>query len=240
MATAGGARGSGPERAFAPELPATGAVTLDAEESSHLVRSRRVRVGEAVVLFDGRGTTRIGSLRKADGRAAVVEVEGDYPARAPARRVRLAVSLPEAGRADRLVGALAELGVETLAPLVCERTPPGRGDLAARRTQRWERLAREAAKVNGAARVLAFHSPLAFAEALREVAVLLDPDPGLPPLLDVVPARGPPWILIGPEGGFSGAELAAARAAGCAAARLGNLVLRTETAAVAAAAILSS
>lgn len=238
MATAGGARGPGPERAFAPELPEAGRVVLDAQESAHLVRSRRVRPGETVVLFDGRRATRRGRLVDADPRAAVVEIQGDYPDRAPDRVVRLAASLPESGRADRMVSTLAELGVAEFAPLSCARTPPARAARAAGRAARWARLAREAAKVNGCARVLQVHPPLDFAAAVQAGAVLLDPDPAAPALDRVLgDARETPWLLVGPEGGFTGQELREAAARGTPVAGVVASALRTETAAAAAAAV---
>src|SRR5262245_27595219 len=138
MATRGAARGPGPERAWHAPLPAAGPVTLCADESAHLVRVRRVRAGDPVVLFDGTGTTRAGRLVAADPRAAVVMVEGDAEDREPSRRITLAVSPPEPGRADELVQSLAWLGVSRLVPLVCERTPRGRDDLVSRRRTRWE------------------------------------------------------------------------------------------------------
>lgn len=239
MATAGGARGSGPERAYcAPDLPVTGRVVLDPEESAHLVRSRRVRPGETVVLFDGRNATRRGRLLEAAPRAAVVEIEGDYPDRRPARALRLAVSLPEGGRADRMVAALAELGVAEFAALQCTRTPPGRKRLVDRRAERWARLAREAAKVNGCSRLLAVGVPLQFEEAIAAGAVLLDPDPAAPALAaSLGDDPSPPWILVGPEGGFTQEEVQAALTVGARTARLGDVALRTDTAAVAAAAV---
>ena len=93
MATLGGARGAGPERAFAEPLPASGRVVLGPEESKHLVRVRRAERGVAVVLFDGLGATRAAILEVADARAAVLTVLGDAPDREP-RTLQLAVSLP--------------------------------------------------------------------------------------------------------------------------------------------------
>jgi len=239
MATAGGARGSGPERAFAATLPAAGEVVLDAEESAHLVRSRRAQPGDEVVLFDGAGASRAGILLAADPRAARVRIAGDYPDRAPARRVRMAVALPEMGRADRMVAALAELGVAELACLACARAAAGRREQAQRRAARWVRLAREACKVNGAARALALAPPLAFDLALEQGAVLLDPDPAAPTLSSLAAVLDPAaWILVGPEGGFTASERESAAGAGVAVARIGTTALRVETAAIAAAAVL--
>jgi 16S rRNA (uracil1498-N3)-methyltransferase len=214
---------------------------LSADESAHLVSVRRVRVGDAVVLFDGRGGTALCRLVEAAPRAALVRVEGPYPDREPERAVVLAVSPPEAGRLDVLVSGLAELGVSRLIPLLAERTPAGRGDLVLGRQSRFTRLALDAAKVNGRSRLLEVSPPAALERLLGESGpglVLLDPDPGLPPLPDCLPASGPlPWLLVGPEGGFTESELERGKRAGGRLARLGHVALRTGTAALAAAAV---
>ncbi len=240
MATAGAARGSGPERAFAAPLPTSGDVVLDGEESAHLVRSRRARAGDPVVLFDGAGASRAGTLLEADPRAARVRVEGEYPDRRPSRLARLAVALPEMGRADRMVQALAELGVGELVHLACARGDPKRAEQAERRRGRWEKLAREACKVNGCARTMAFGSSLTLDAALAAGAILLDPDPdGVPLAAAALADDCAGWLLVGPEGGFTEAEVQAAHeAAGCFVARLGATALRVETAAIAAAAVI--
>lgn len=238
MATAGGQRGGGPERAHAPDLASGPAVRLSPEESRHLVRVRRARAGDVVVLFDGRGGSAVGTLVEADPRAACVRVEGPYPDREPRREVTLAVALPEPPRADLLVGVLAEMGVARLVPLLTARTHPRRAAMAVERAPRWHRLAVEAAKVNGRARLLEIAEPLPYARALAAPAVLLDPDPGAPLLPGLLPATGAlPRLLVGPEGGFTPGELDEARAAGVPRARLGAAVLRVENAALAAAAI---
>jgi 16S rRNA (uracil1498-N3)-methyltransferase len=243
VATAGGARGPGPERAYCRPLPSTGRVELDRDESHHLVRVRRARDGDAVVLFDGEGGTRLGRLAAADPRGATVEIVGPYPDREPARHVVVAAALPAGARADDLVATLAELGAAALVPLVCERSGGAPEDLARRRAERFLRLAREAAKVNGRSRLLRVEGAMSPAGVAAEARfpgcrVLLDPDPTLPGLADVLGARpGPCVLLVGPEGGFTDAEVDACREAGAAAASLGACALRTETAAAAAAAI---
>jgi len=239
VATAGGARGSGPERAWHPTLTEDGEVVLDPQESAHLVRSRRARVGDAVVLFDGRGATRAAEVVTADPRAARLRLAGPAPDRTPRLALHLAVSLPEMGRADRMIATLAELGVAVLAPLEAARTPAGRTVQAERRGERWARLAREACKVNGCARALVVEAPLTLASALAAGAVLLDPDPAVPDLArNVGQVHAARWLVVGPEGGFTAEEIAAAAGAGAFVARLGAPALRIETAAVAAAAVV--
>ncbi len=242
MATRGDGRGAGPERAYVAHLPDEGQVTLEAEESRHLLRARRVEPGDVVVLFDGQGQGRFAELLPGDGRVATLAIGAPAPSRTPARDVRIACSLPEAGRADDLVAVLAELGVAVLQPLVCARTDPKRADLPARRVKRWARLIREAAKVNGCDRFLVVKESqplLAFLSGLApEAALLLDPDPAAPSLVDLLPAKGPlPWLLVGPEGGFADGELSQCRDAGLRTAQLGASALRIGTAASSAAAI---
>jgi 16S rRNA (uracil1498-N3)-methyltransferase len=166
----------------------------------------------------------------------------DAPDREPARALTLAVSPPEPPRADDLVQALAWLGVSRLVPLVCERTPRGRADLAVTRRARWDRLVREAAKGNGRSRVLEVVEARTLAGLTQapppEGLVLLDPDPQAPPLATRIPAQGPlPWLLVGPEGGFTASEVAAAQQVGATVARLTQTALRVELAAVAAASV---
>lgn len=241
MATAGGGRGPGPERAFCASLPLAGEVTLDPEESAHLVRVRRVGAGEPVVLFDGRGATRLARLLVAEPRGARLVLEGDAPDREPARALVVAASIPEPTRADVLVEGLAWLGVTRWVPLVCARTPAGRVELVLRRHERWGRLAREAAKGNGRSRLLEVAAPCRLGDLLgaapSEGFVMLDPDPAAPPLLSLLARSGPrPWLLVGPEGGFLPSEMQAAFTAGARVATLGATALRVEQAALAAAA----
>lgn len=240
MATTGAGRGAGAERAWHAELDGAAVgceVVLDREESAHLVRSRRARVGDAVVLFDGEGTLRAGELVGADPKAACVRLGGAYPARDPARRVRMAIALPEMGRCDRMLAMLAELGVAEVVPLTCTRADPGRPAQAVKRGARWAKLAREALKVNGASRALQVGAARALDNLVTEGAIVLDPDPAARPLEEALAGACPtPWVLVGPEGGFTRDELETTCTAGGTIARLGAPALRVETAAVAAAA----
>jgi 16S rRNA (uracil1498-N3)-methyltransferase len=241
VATAGGSRGPGAERAYASPLPAHGEVVLSPDESAHLVRVRRAEAGDEVVLFDGEGATRRARLVTADARAARLTVLADAPDREPTLALVVAASPPETARADLLVEQLAWLGVARWIPLLCARTPGERGAAVLRRRERFERLAREAAKGNGRSRVLEVADPVTLDALLARPPaprlVVLDPDPAAPRLVDLAASgHGSLCCLIGPEGGFTETELQACLTAGARVAALSACVLRVEQAAVTAAA----
>jgi len=212
-------------------------------EADHALRVLRLRVGDDVVLFDGRGREVEGRIREASSHSFEVETVG------PVRRVSmptvgsltLAVATPKASRADWLVEKCAELGVEALWFLRTSRASvvPGDGKL-----QRWRRKAVEAAKQAGAARVMTVEAP----RSLVVVAGLLDgsasvlyadPSAATTPLLEVLPTAcdRDTVLFVGPEGGFTAEEIACIEHAGGRGVLLGTLTLRVETAAIAAAAI---
>ncbi len=175
----------------------------------------------------------------------MVRTTGVAPDREPARRVRVATALPDPGRLDRMLAGLAEIGVAEVAWLEGERSRAGAGDLVARRRGRWERLCCEAAKSNGRSRYPVLAAEGAGLDAFLAAADgpfrLLDPDPALPGLLETVPADGPlPWVLVGPAGGWTSGEVRRSEARGAVRARLGQTVLRVDTAALAAAAIMAA
>ncbi|MFO0934081.1 MAG: RsmE family RNA methyltransferase [Planctomycetota bacterium] len=197
---------------------------LSADESHHLVRARRVAVGDEVVLFDGVGTTRLGRLVATGRDGADVEVLGPAPDRVPRREVVVATAWPDGARADDLVAALAELGVTTVVPLRTARAQEDVGARVDRRRERYARLAIEAAKVNGRARLLEVAAPAPLATVLASrgdgAGVLLDTDPALPPLAATLGTARRVVLLVGPEGGFTPAELDEAARAGFARASL--------------------
>lgn len=242
MATAGAARGAGPERAYASPLPEHGRVVLDADETHHLVRARRVAVGDAVVLFDGRGGSRHARLVAVRGAAAALDVDGPAPDREPARRVVVATAWPDGARADDLVATLAELGVAEVVPIRSARANDDPAPRVERRRERFDRLVREAAKVNGRSRLLvvatACRLDAVLAATVGSRRVLLDTAPGLLPLAAAVGDATTVVLLVGPEGGFTEDEVAMATAAGATPASLGACALRTETAGIAAAALV--
>jgi 16S rRNA (uracil1498-N3)-methyltransferase len=163
--------------------------------------------------------------------ALEIDAEIAQPARAPT----LAVWIAQPGaRSDEAVEKLTELGVGEIGALVSERLKGRFGDS---RLERWRRVAEAAAKQSKRPAVPAVGRVSPFADVLSPEAVVLSNTGASGGLADRLVGRRRATLLVGPEAGFSEAELELARSRGVAVATLGPVVLRTETAAVVAAAL---
>ena len=225
-------------------LPEEGMAWLGKEEAKHATGARRLGEGDAVVLFDGRGTIAHATLLGTRDRRGDVEARIDSFERHESLkpRIELATALPKGDRLSTLLDMATQAGVDHLIPLRCEWgvvKPHGETP------ERWHRIAIESAKQSRRAWVPTFGPPMTVAEACagREGVRVLIAHPGG----EAIEAASRPAaaaspdavrILIGPEGGFSPAELAAAKAAGATRASLSPHVLRIETAAVVATALV--
>jgi 16S rRNA (uracil1498-N3)-methyltransferase len=229
-------------RYLVTEAPEAGAeVTLSPADSHHLARVVRRRPGDAVELIDGAGTRWAAVVIEA-GERARVRVEAASAVPGPPVSVILYQGLIDGGRLDTLVEKAAELGVEEVAVVVTERARrvPG-ADAWERRRQRLLRVAESAARQSGQARLPRLRGLVPFPEVVSEIPAgegyLIDPrgDASLPSVLtgrERAPARVS--LVVGPEAGFSDAEVALAGAAGVAVCGLGSPILRAETAALVA------
>lgn len=218
-------------------------VELDADESHHALRVLRLDVGAALELFDGAGHTARGHIVARDGGKVACQIESTTTQPPSRPHLTVAVALPKGSRAEDLANQLAQLGVDTLVPLVCDF---GVVKIKPNKLERLERAALAAAKQCGRAHLMQIHPPLGVDQAAQQAAAatharLLHPDaPPWPPAAvaaDLANAQSL-WLLVGPEGGFSENELAIAQRHGVANWRLSPQVLRIETAAVAAAAVV--
>lgn len=217
-------------------LPAGGAVAsgerveLAADDAHRLHKVLRLEAGEPVEVADGAGRVFTATVETAKrGTLILGEELAAQPGLAPIR-VLLAQSGP---RADDAVEKLVELGVAEIGPLLAA------GRRREARTDRWERIAAGAAAQAKLARIPTIIAPVGYAEALAGGAIVCSHEEHDTPLEAALAAVGRPvTLLIGPEAGFSAAELAEARVASCPIVALGTTVLRTETAAIVAAALV--
>jgi 16S rRNA (uracil1498-N3)-methyltransferase len=206
------------------------APVLDDDDLHHLARVLRLRAGEVVTASDGAGRWRVCAF--ADG--AALTIAGDVecsPASAPAITVGFALTKGE--RPEWTVQKLTEVGVDRIVPVAAARSVVRlAGDRAAAQHRRWEKVAREAAMQSRRVWLPAVEPVTPFATAVGASPVAVAEQGGAPPSLAF------PAVLVGPEGGWSEAELALADAAGAARVGLGPTVLRAETAALAVAVLL--
>lgn len=210
---------------------------LPREEVHHLVRVRRVRVGEQVEILNGRGHVGLAEVRSVAGSSLdldLVSVREDPP---PALQVRLLVALPKGKTFALLLHKAVELGVSRITPLVTENVevPPER---AGKKLDRWESVLVEAVKQSGNPRMPQLDLPTLLDAALMDstgmpVCAALQPDarPLWALLRDTLKPAGIFDVFVGPEGDFSLAEYDQLRSAGCHFVTLGPLVLKVETAA---------
>ena len=215
-------------------------VVLSEEESRHLRDVLRLRAGDEAYVFDGEGREFACVVLEPGGRkeSARLEVRGRAEAPSPESPLglTLAVALLKGEKFDLVVQKATELGVARVAPVLTKRAdvrPRDVGD-ASKRVERWRRLALEAAKQSGRARVPTVGEPLDFETALKDEAgagslrVLFAERGGRG--LNDLPRESPPpsavTALVGPEGGWDDEEIKLARASGWAIVTLGGRTLR--------------
>ncbi|MCA1799067.1 MAG: 16S rRNA (uracil(1498)-N(3))-methyltransferase [Xanthomonadaceae bacterium] len=216
--------------------------TLAPGAARHLVRVLRLRAGARFTVFDGSGREWPAELvdEKGDARTGVgaaVDRESPLP-------VTLVQGVSKGERMDIAVQKAVELGAVAIWPVIAERSVVQLdAQRAARRVAHWQGIAVAACEQCGRNLVPRVHEPMPFADwlAANELPTLVLEPGANATLADaaVQPGAGVA-LLVGPEGGFSESELAAARAAGCTAVRLGPRVLRTETAGIAMLAALQA
>lgn len=229
-------------RAWHPGIPGPGVeITLDAEQSHHVVQVLRLRAGEILSVFDGRGGEWAAELVAAERSGARVRVGAVRTDRVePPLSITLHQGLCRPDRMDWVVQKATEVGASRIRPTAAARSEeraPGPD-----RIERWRRIAREAARQSGRRVVPDVDElgPLPLEPPMDALAVVLATGPDAPPLgtLLTVEPVGDVRLLVGPEGGLEDAELEALSAAGWRPAGLGPRTLRTETAGVVACALV--
>ena len=230
-----------------------GLLPLDPGQAHHARQVLRLGNGDAVELFDDAGAVARGVIVAPPGSNAVaVRVDGvdpAGPAAAAGPAFTVAAAVPKGERADWMVEKLSELGCTAFVPLVADRsvvTPKGTG-----KHDRWVRLATESAKQCRRRGVMRVDPPTPLAALLADRSAGGRPSPGwfLDTGMAAVPIRelllnpeppGDLTLLVGPEGGWTPAEVDRMLDARLTGVALARTILRVETAAVAAAACVAA
>ncbi len=215
-------------------------VSLAADDARKLVTVLRRDDGDRVVLVDSGGTA-FAAILEIDGKAVHARLADamERAERESTLRTVVAQALPKAQKMDYIVEKATELGVAGIVPLRSDRVIGERtGD---RKHERWQRIAKTAAQQCGRTHVpdvgpiVGWSELLPIFPAFERVYIaweLADPLPLRERFEPELRAASSALIIIGPEGGFSAAEVEAAVAAGAVSLSLGRRILRTETAAL--------
>ncbi|MHB9119044.1 MAG: 16S rRNA (uracil(1498)-N(3))-methyltransferase [Burkholderiales bacterium] len=219
---------------------------LPPQAAHHAARVLRLREGDRVVLFNGEGGECVAKIFSISKSAMTVEVLQvlDVERESPLR-VTLAQAVSAGEKMDYTIQKAVELGVRHIQPLESERCVVRlSGERAEKRVQHWQQVVVSACEQSGRNRVPPVAPVLPLSrwleqEATGSLKLMLSPE-AEQKLSEVPCPAGEVVLLIGPEGGFSAPETAAAAKLGYLPVRLGARVLRTETAALAALAAMSA
>lgn len=229
-------------RIHCPQGLAPGAhVALPETAAHHVARVLRLKEGDPLTLFDGRGgewSAKIARIRKDEVHADLIAFDPVERESAPA--VTLVQSIPTGDKMDWIVQKCVELGVAAIRPVAARRSVIRlSGERMERRVAHWQAVAVAACEQCGRNRIpevapiVDLPQYLAEAADENEMRMVALPE-ATTGLRELPPSGGRMSLLVGPEGGFEDGELAALRVAGFIAVRLGPRVLRTETAGAAA------
>ena len=219
-----------------------GAAELHGEEARHLTRVLRVEPGQLFEVSDN-ATAYLAEIAEARGERVLFRILQPVAAVELPVRVTLLVSLFKFDRFEWMVEKATELGVERIVPVETARTENGLFEASRKRVERWRRIAREASQQSRRTRMPEIAMAVKLDRALREGAehrLFLD-ECEAPPLLGSLKPRASDEsaaLLLGPEGGWTDSEREGARNTGWIPVSLGPQILRAETAAAAAVAII--
>ena len=232
-------------RIFSPEaLRGASLIVLDPVGSRHLREALRMRLGDPLIVFDGQGGEYAASIAQIDRQQVSLKL-GEHRdiSRESSLFISLAQGISRGERMDYTIQKAVELGVNRIVPLATDRSTVKLDDERARkRGEHWSGIMRHAAEQSGRTGlpVLEEVRTVVLHATQEQASLRLMLDPGAEISLMELPAASAISLAIGPEGGFSATEREILVAAGYQRVRLGPRVLRTETAALVAIALLQA
>lgn len=220
---------------------------LDGERARYLGKVLRARVGDSIEVFNGEDAQNSATIRRISKNTVVLQIgERIKVSSESPLKVHLVQGISRGERMDVVVQKATELGVKRITPvLTAYSTVKLNAERALKRREHWQKVAQSACEQSGRVRLPLIDTPIAmntwFAERAEKVDMQLILKPGATSALAGMPEpKTKVCVLIGPEGGFSEVEYADAQIAGFNAVSIGPRILRTESAAIAALAVLQA
>ncbi len=237
-----------PSIAFAPDGKS---VTLNADETRHLRDVLRLRVGDEAYVFDGEGREFRGSVSNAERGSSVLRIIEEAQPLNPESplNLTLAVALLKGEKFDAVVQKATELGVTCVVPLITSRADVRihNPEDALKKQARWQRIALEATKQCGRAKLIKIGAPISFAESVsrplvsEKLRLMFSERDGIPLANALASTEQQPLsvkAIVGSEGGWTDEEITQARSHGWKVVTLGGRTMRAETAAIVVATLL--
>jgi 16S rRNA (uracil1498-N3)-methyltransferase len=232
-------------RFFVTEPPTGSEIVLGGDAAYRISRVLRLAVNTRVRLFDGSGRSWPATILDVRGRQVRLAAGGpeEHPALCG---TALLAGMIRPNRFEWLIEKATELGATAILPVICTHGAVRTAEIGDSRLERWRRIAIEAAEQCGRVTIPTLAPPTPLSQAVASVAgrliIAAEPAHGIAPAFGslISGAGGQPiTVLTGPEGGLTADEIRAALGSGGEPASLGPLVLRAETAAIAALSILA-
>lgn len=208
---------------------------LTGDEAHHCVRVLRQKVGDLIVVFDGRGKSLQCQIVSADKNQVILKQDGKIEVQQRGLSLHLAQAIPKAGNMELIVQKAVELGVASIQPLITENTVVRADE---KKLQKWQRIALEACKQCGQNWLPEVKPTLKFTDWMAsrgesevEIVAALDPrSEAIKVVLERQHEVSSASLLVGPEGDLSQSEYDAVISGGFKPVSLGGIVLRVETA----------
>ncbi len=221
-----------------------GSVTISGQDAKHISKVLRLRAGDPVTVSDGVSRSYRIELEAVSDKKITGRVIDGTPFDIPQKKLTVYQGLPKGRKMDLIIEKLTEIGAAGIVPVSFARSVPEYGeDRGAKRLVRWRAIAYEACKQSGRpwlpeiGEVHAWDEALAELDEFDEVIVPFENARGFK-LSDAFKASGNTAVIIGPEGGFEESEIADLERRGAKLFSLGDNILRTETAAIVAGALV--
>lgn len=234
---------------ISPDSVKDGKIYVEKEESHHIIDVMRLQKGDSVTVFDGTGKEYEGRIFAIENKRVIIDVSKiKIVGKKQPVSISLAQAIPRKDKMDLIVQKATELGVDEILPIESSRTVvKSRGERKPRKIERWNKIAIEASKQCGRTELPKIQD-IKYFDAILDVIIkydltimpcLSEKSTSLKSALNNIARPDKVLVIIGPEGGFSEDEIKKAGEKGAFLITLGNLVLRSDTAAIATLSILN-
>jgi 16S rRNA (uracil1498-N3)-methyltransferase len=226
-----------PKENFSPET-----ITLSLEETRHLRDVLRLRTGEKVNVFNGEGREFLCEIETIAKKETILKIIEEISPSAPESELdlTLVVALLKGEKFDLIIQKAVELGVTKFVPMNTKRSDVKLKD-AEKKLERWQKIALEAAKQSGRAKLMQIEMPQDFAELIKSASgakVLFAERGG--ESFDLINSNKKITAFVGSEGGWEDSEIESAKANGFQIVTLKGRILRAETAVITIAGLLQN